>query len=308
MSQSDIRRMIAQQTAYGLSRDRYIESLGWRPFAWQSQVLQSRHKRKLINGSRQCGKSTIVSSVPCHTAKYYPKSLSIVLAPTEAQAIEDILKVKDFIAGDKTYPDIKRDSQDEIALDNGSRILVIPATERSARGYSMPRTIVMDEASRIPDVVYKSGIRPMLTDNPEAELFIISTPNGKQGFFYEAYTSSDRWERYEIRSPWQVDPADAWSLDHYLEEDEYRRQMEERGILAWYSPRHYSYEEQLENLEAMGMQQYRQEYCCEFVEQDDMVFSYDDIERAFSTAIAGFDVPDFEQAPALPIDLQAVNQ
>ena len=55
MSQSDIRRMIAQQTAYGLSRDLYIESLGWRPFAWQSQVLQSRHKRKLINGSRQCG-------------------------------------------------------------------------------------------------------------------------------------------------------------------------------------------------------------------------------------------------------------
>ena len=87
MSQSDIRRMIAQQTAYGLSRDRYIESLGWRPFAWQSQVLQSRHKRKLINGARQSGKSTIVSSVPCHTAKYYPKSLSIVLAPTEAQAI-----------------------------------------------------------------------------------------------------------------------------------------------------------------------------------------------------------------------------
>ena len=28
--------------------------------------------------------------------------------------------------------------------------------------------------------------------------------------------------------------------------------------------------------------------------------SYDDIERAFSTAIAGLDVPDFEQAPALP--------
>ena len=31
---------------------------------------------------------------------------------------------------------------------------------------------------------------------------------------------------------------------------------------------------------SMGMQQYQQEYCCEFVEQEDMVFSYDEIEKA----------------------------
>ncbi|NCC91281.1 MAG: hypothetical protein EOM01_13135, partial [Spirochaetia bacterium] len=218
MTREESKRFVAQQVLYGLSRSHYIAALGWKPFEWQSQVLKSQHKRKIINGSRQSGKSTIVSSVPCHTAKYYPKSLSIILAPTEAQAIEDILKVKEFIASDPSYPDIKRDSQDEIALANKSRILVIPATERSARGYSRPRTIVLDEASRIPDVVYKSGVRPMLTDNSDAELFAISTPNGKQGFFYEAYSSSERWERYEIRSPWQINPRDNWHLVEYMDE------------------------------------------------------------------------------------------
>jgi len=180
MTREESKRFVTQQILYGLSRVHYLESLGWKPFEWQKAVLRSNHKRKHILGARQVGKSRIVSLVPCHTAKYFPKSLSIILAPTEAQAIEDILKVKEFIASDTSYPEIKRDSQNEIALANKSRILVIPATEKSARGYSSPRTIVMDEASRILDVVYKSGIRPMLTDNPTCEVFEISTPNGKQ--------------------------------------------------------------------------------------------------------------------------------
>lgn len=301
MSLAKIQRDFALQVQYGLSRDHYIKSLGWRPFEWQSAVLRSSHKRKLINGARQSGKSTIVSAAPCHTAKYRPGSLSIILAPTEAQAIEDILKVKDFIAHDDSYPEIKRDSQDEIALANKSRIIVIPATERSARGYSAPATIVLDEASRIPDVVYKSGVRPMLTNNPDCELWLISTPNGKQGFFYDAYTSSSRWERYEIRSPWQVSPYDSYTLVPYLAEGEYRKMMAERGIKAWLSPRHYNQDEQQDNLEAMFERQYRQEYCCEFVEQEDMVFSYEEIESAFGHDIQGLDVPGLDLPEIDPI-------
>ncbi len=303
MKQSEALDMAMRETLYGLSRDHYVRSLGFKPFPWQSGVLSSRHKRKHINGSRQSGKSTIVSAVPCHSAKYYPNSLSIILAPTEKQATEDILKVKEFIASDPTYPELKRDSQDELALDNGSRILVIPATERSARGYSNPRVIVLDEASRIPDVVYKSGVRPMLTDNTECEMFAISTPNGKQGFFYES-SKSDRFERYEIRSPWTVDPGDSWNLLKYMEELLYQEMMRDRNIAAWFSPRHFNLQEQLENLEAMGMQQYQQEYCCEFVEQEDMVFSYEELDGLFGldNRVQGLgDDLDFGTAPGLDV-------
>ena len=305
MTREESKRFVAQQVLYGLSRAHYVESLGFKPFPWQKAVLMSQHKRKHILGARQTGKSTIVSSAPCHTAKYYPKSLSIILAPTEAQAIEDILKVKEFIAADPSYPEIKRDSQDEIALDNKSRILVIPATERSARGYSRPRTIVLDEASRILDVVYKSGVRPMLTDNPDCELFEISTPNGKQGFFFDS-SSSVRYERYMIRSPWQVDPRNNWSLIPYMDEDRFTAMMRPRGVMAWFSPRHHNLDEQQANLESMGMQQYQQEYCCEFVEQDDMVFSYDEIEKAFGQTCQGLDVGSFDTIEPV-ISYKAVN-
>jgi len=102
-----------------------------------------------------------------------------------------------------------------------------------------------------------------------------------------------------IRSPWQIDTSDNWHLIPYIDEKKFSRQMQERGVKAWYSPRHFNFDEQEENLEKMGKQQYQQEYCCEFVEQEDMVFSYDDIERAFGQTCPGIDF-DIANIPSIP--------
>jgi hypothetical protein len=261
---------------YGLSRDRYIRSLGFKPFEWQTDILESQARRKIVNGARQSGKSTIIASTPSHRARYWPKSLSIVLAATERQAVEDIEKIKDFISRDPTYPEIMRDSDSLIELSNGSRILVVPATEKAARGYSNPDIIILDEASRIEDAVYKSGVRPMLTDNEKCELIAISTPNGRMGFFANAW-ASDRWERYEVRSPWEIG-EDKWTLVETMPERRYRETMAKRGIKGYYSPRHHVFSEQQENLIEMGADMYRQEYLCEFVEPDEQTFTYDEVD------------------------------
>lgn len=54
------------------------------------------------------------------------------------------------------------------------------------------------------------------------------------------------------------------------------------------------------------MQQYQQEYCCEFVEQEDMVFSYDEIEKAFGQTCQGLDVGSFDTIEPV-ISYKAVN-
>jgi len=264
-----------------LSRSYYLESLGFHLFDWQKEVIDSRHKRKAILASRQAGKSTVVSSIPCHTAKYYPKSLSLILAPTETQAGLNMAKVKDFIALDKNYPKIIRNSDSYIKLSNGSEIYVVPATDRAARGYSKPRCVILDEASRIDDIVYTSGIRPMLTDNLECELSILSTPNGKSGFFYKSF-SKDYWDKYFIRTPFElfINDEGNYNLKHLTEEQIQRKVEKEgkRGLKFFISNRHHSFSEQYENFMEMGVQQYKQEYLCDFVEPMDNVFSYDDIE------------------------------
>lgn len=279
-----------------VDRSYYLRNLGFKPFEWQNAVIKSRTKRKHILASRQAGKSTVVSAMPCHTAKYFPNSTSLILAPTEKQAGLNMEKVKDFIALDKNYPKIVRNSDSLIKLENGSKIHVVPATESAARGYSKPRCIILDEASRILDAVYTSGIRPMLTDNPECELSSLSTPNGKNGFFYESSQRS-YWDRYFIRTPFEtyLDEQGIINLRKITEEEanDIRIYYEKKGIRFFISPRHHSFDEQSENFYEMGMQQYKQEYLCEFVEPSDAVFSYEDIERLANSIGDADGIPDF---------------
>lgn len=262
---------------------RYVVSLGFKPYDWQAAVILSPHRRKHINGARQAGKSTIISSKPCHRARFYPGSLSIILAATEKQAVEDMERVKDFMSRDPRYPAIVRDSDSLIELDNRSRILVVPATEKAARGYSSPDIIMLDEDSRIEDMVYKSGVRPMLTDNEKCEVCEISTPNGRAGHFFNA-GRSPKWERYVIRAPWEIDEA-AVRLVPAAPEAAFRKALAREGIIGYYSPRHALESEQQENLEEMGALMYRQEYLCEYVEPEDQVFSYEEIETAFGKGV-----------------------
>ncbi len=286
-----------------LSRVDYVNQLGFTPFEWQKQILQDESKRIIINAARQSGKSTIVSSLPCHIAKYKTNSLSIVLAPTEKQAGEDMEKIKGFIQSDPTYPEIKRSSDSLIKLSNNARIVVVPATEKAARGYSCPDLVLIDEASRVENIVYTSGVKAMFTNNVDGVLVLLSTPAGKDGFFYEIWSNgSQSWKRYEIRSPWNPQGTDhGIDLLPYLPEEAYIRGKAEQGIIACYSPRHKREGEQRDNLLEMGSLMYRQEYCCEFVETVDTVFSYEEIARMFSSPIEATGT-DVGVAPVADID------
>ena len=269
-----------------LSKLDYIQNLGFEPFDWQKAILNSTGRRIIINAARQSGKSTITSTDPCWIAKYRDNSLSIVLAPTESQSQDDMRKIQSFIRQDSTYPQYDPASTHVNVRENRSIISVVPATQ-SARGKSCPAVVILDEASQIDDLIYTEVVTPMFTDNP-GRLILLSTPYGKSGFFYDIFNNprpNDPWERYEIRSPWQpIQKPNGLDLIPYMGGDEkaYQAERAKKGIKAWFSPRHWNYEEQLEKLFDMGIRKYKQEYCCEFVETESSVFSYDEIEMMFT--------------------------
>jgi hypothetical protein len=289
----------AEGLLFTLSPLHYARSLGFSPYKWQEDVLKSAHRRKVVNGARQAGKSTIVSAKPCHIARFFPGSVSLVIAATEYQAFLDMQKIGAFIGLDRGYPGVERSSDRLIKLDNGSWIMVVPATEKAARGPSAPRLILLDEASRIEDVVYRSGVVPMLTDNPSCELVSISTPNGRDGFFFRSFRNP-AWERYEVRSPWEVVDID-FRLREGEPEGAYRERLARQGVRGYYSPRHRDLGEQEFNLGEMGPLMYRQEYCAEFVEPEDQVFSYGDIERLRESAAGAVPLGGIGEAGALTI-------
>lgn len=251
-----------------LSPVQYLCSLGFKPFDWQVEAMIP-HPRLILNCCRQAGKSTVISAKAVYRAKHFPKSLILLISPTERQSIELMKKIDDFMKSDPQQLELKVDNTFEKEFYNRSRIVALPGSEKSVRGFSAPSMIIIDEASRVTDEMFYA-LRPMMSgEDTHTQLILMSTPFGKRGFFYQSWLSTQRWKRIEVSGRTEIP------------EKQFQKAKKEEGILAWYSPRHTK-DFLEEEREAMGDWWYSQEYLCQFVEAQDNVFSYEDIMAALT--------------------------
>src|SRR6202043_502550 len=76
-------------------------------------------------------------------------------------------------------------TNEELRLSNQSEVVSLPCREETVRGYSRVGLLVIDEAARVPDDLYRA-VRPMLAVSA-GQLICLSTPYGKRGFFHDAW-------------------------------------------------------------------------------------------------------------------------
>jgi hypothetical protein len=226
----------------------------------------------LLNCSRQVGKTLIAAALALRTALLEAPALVLVLTPSERQSSEFIRRIQELhealrqplsVTGrlqsfhekhvaeagrDEMYfrlPAKTRESSLHLHLDNGSRIIGLPASEGKVRVYSSVALLLVDEASRVDEALYRA-MRPMLAVS-RGRLLALSTPFGKRGWFFDAWQGSGDWKRIKVTAE-QCPRITAEFL------------AEER--------------------QALGERWYRQEYECSFEEAVGAVFSTDDIEAA----------------------------
>lgn len=176
-------------------REFALERLGFAADEKQAAVLDSTARRGILNCTRQWGKSTLLAAKAVHRAWTEPGSLVLVASPSVRQSAEFLRKAAGFLRrlGVKRKGD--GDNAASLALPNGSRIVGLPGTEATVRGFSAVSLLLIDEAARVQDAVYKS-LRPMLAVG-NGDLWLMSTPWGQRGFFYDAWTNGgDLWERH----------------------------------------------------------------------------------------------------------------
>jgi hypothetical protein len=243
--------LIVVQLSYdlelALDRVAFAEALGLDPDPWQRELLRSSSERIILNCSRQSGKSTMTAVITLHRALYHPGSLILCLAPALRQSQELFGKVLGFYRdlGRPVSPQAERKLS--LELENGSRIVTLPGTEKTIRGFSGTALLVLDEAARVADELY-FAVKPMLAVSGGA-LMMMSTPYGERGVFFGEWTGAGGWERYEV--PASQCPRIS---EEFLEE--------ERANLPPFI--------------------FRQEYMCSFEETEDQVFSADLVDRAVS--------------------------
>lgn len=230
---------------------RILEMAKKPPDPWQTELLQSDSDRLLLLCSRQAGKSLTAAALGLREALTKENALVLLLSPTLRQSAELFRDKVMRLYSDLGRPVPSVNSKDNalrLELENGSRIISLPGTEETIRGYSGTALLVIDEASRVKDSLYYS-VRPMLAVS-KGKLIVLSTPWGKQGWFYDAWTGTDvDWTRIEIKA------SDCPRItQEFLDE--------ERKVL--------------------GERWFRQEYECSFEDTIDAVFAQADIEAAMS--------------------------
>ena len=173
------------------------EVLGFDPDPWQQQALSMSYKRLLLNCCRQSGKSTTAAIIALHKAIFYPGSLILLISPSLRQSAELFKKVADEFNKLENQPKKPEDNKLSLTLENRSRIISLPSSEATIRGFSGASLIIGDEAARITDDLYYA-IRPMLAVSG-GKLILMSTPFGKRGFFFYEWTEGSQvWERIKI--------------------------------------------------------------------------------------------------------------
>jgi Terminase large subunit, T4likevirus-type, N-terminal len=217
---------------------------------WQSELVRTPAPRTLLCCSRSAGKSTAAAALALAEALTRPRSLALILSPTERQSAETMLKVLHFYRAAGRPVATAREAALELRLGNGSRLIALPGNERTVRTYNGVTLLILDEAARVPDELYLA-VRPMLAV-AGGRLLALSTPFGQRGWFWESWRSSEPWDRVRITA------HDCPRIPgEFLEEE--RRSMGDR----WF----------------------RQEYECSFEAAADAVFDPLTVDRALRNQV-----------------------
>jgi hypothetical protein len=214
---------------------------------WQAKLIDDPPKRVLLCCGRQVGKSTASAVCALNCAIYQAPATVVLISPSLRQSTELFRTFHAMWQRLPGRPAAQYETLSRLELENGSRIISLPGSEKTIRGLASVDLVVIDEAARVEDELL-SAVRPMLAVS-NGSLFALSTPAGKRGWFYEQWDNGVGWHRVSIKSTEcsRIDPE-------FLEE--------EKGVL--------------------GPLMFAQEYLCEFHDPEGAAFATELIEAVFT--------------------------
>lgn len=239
--------VLGSDLALALDPVAFAARAGFELDPWQEEVLLERPARGIAVCSRQSGKSLVAAVDTLHTAVYRPGSTILLLSPSQRQSAELMTKVRGLLSSTPTPVAVTAEGELHLRFANGSRVFGLPGTESTVRGFTAD-LVVVDEAARVARSLI-TAIRPMLIVS-HGRVLAMSTPNGRTGWFFEA---------------WEAEGLGGW-----------RRWLVPATDVPRISPADLARE-----AASMPAAEFRQEYLCSFEDAAGAVFSAADLDSMF---------------------------
>jgi hypothetical protein len=223
---------------------------------WQKDVLESEGNICICSG-RQVGKSEIIALKTATFISKYPRKRVLIVSVTESQAEMMLQKIllhlyeidRKLISKGKDKP-----TKHKVVLVNGSWAITKAVGQYGLGALGLTVDVVVpDECAYLPETIWAS-ITPMLLTTG-GSLWLLSTPNAQEGYFYQAYT----------------EPSFGFKTFHVNSEEVANARPEpQRSIMLAYLEREKA---------RMSPMQYAQQYLAQFQEELGQLFPDELIQR-----------------------------
>ena len=254
--------------------------INFEPYEYQIALINAikRNFGTVIGKTRQMGITECVASDILHRACLSPGFTAIVLSRGQAESSNIAKRVKSMCDSIPDLVELETRNTTDLQIKGGGRILFKPATINSCRGYESVAYIVFDECAFIDSIelLYLAAIPATEAVGEDARIVLVSTPNGRSGFFWDRLNSSngpvDVLEEAERLRRFEVDEG----YTEWTDENKWSK-----FLLHWKAhPRYGRDNEYIDRIVAqkqLSRSNAEQEYDLSFNESDNAIFNPDDI-------------------------------
>lgn len=164
--------------------------------SYQQRWVNDSSLLKIWLAARQTGKSFAIA-MEAVTGALKARCTNLILSSSERQSKEVMQKVYSHLRYLRVRSDeiirAERETKEEVALPNGSRIISLPANPDTVRGFS--GNVFLDEFAFHHDAkeIWRA-MYPAVTRGYKVR--VTSTPNGKQNMFYELWAHEGQFSKH----------------------------------------------------------------------------------------------------------------
>ena len=223
MSSSASTDAVASQLAKMPRSERIAAIFDWELWSYQAEIADDPNPDVIVTCGRQVGKTETGGAIAAD-AFVTSDGYDVMIAGKWQETADELFRrAKQHLqrAGfHENHSDIVRWNQTEIESITGARMYAktLKVSEGDAgdsqRG-KRPRVVIIDESAIVGAEPIEKVIRPMfLTHADGHELYLLSTPRGKQGFHYEKHVNDPNWSSHHVPSS-----ASPKIDDKYLEKE-----------------------------------------------------------------------------------------
>jgi hypothetical protein len=176
-------------------------------YPYQYEVLSAEDRSIIVAKSRKIGISEVaLRRFAQRSFTSYAGYQVLFVSQSEEFAIRLMRRFQNLLDFSPLRDEVVLSTQCYTRLKNGCELFSRPTSAKALRSFDRCKAILMDEAahfSRKDDYELYAAVRPSIV-NTRGDIMIISTPNGRRGFFPAIFFGDDTFRKFTL--PYTVAP------------------------------------------------------------------------------------------------------